>query len=137
MLTLRFSRTGKRQQAYFRLIVLDKAKDPWGTFLENLGNYNPRSKKLEINAERVKFWLSKGAIPSATVHNLLISQKIIEGKKTRVSRLSKKRKDRLAEKAKTEKPTAPAEKPAEPIKEEAKLVEVAGEAPKVEEAKAE
>lgn len=130
MLTLRFSRTGKRQQAYFRLIVLDKAKDPWGTFLENLGNYNPRSKKLEINAERVKFWLGKGAIASNTVHNLLVSNNIIEGKKMRVSRMSKKRKDRLAEKAKTE-------KTAEPAKEEVKPVEATPEAPKAEEAKAE
>lgn len=48
---------------------------------EDLGWYNPHTKKAEINSERVKYWISVGAKPSATVHNLLVANKIIEGKK--------------------------------------------------------
>ncbi|MBT5338563.1 30S ribosomal protein S16 [Candidatus Falkowbacteria bacterium] len=100
MLSIRFSRTGKKNYPSFRIIVLDKRKDPWGDFLENLGNYDPRTKKLNIKADRVKYWIEKGAQPSSTVHNLLVSQDIIQEKKVRVSRLSKKRTAKLADKQK-------------------------------------
>ncbi len=85
-------------------------KDPWGAFLENLGNYNPESKDCTLDAERIKFWLEKGAQPSKTLHNLLITKGIIDGKKVGVSKISKKRKAKL-EKAKAKK--APVEAPAE------------------------
>ena len=142
---------------YFRIVVLDKQKDPWGKFLENLGDYNPRTKKLNINAESIKSWLAKGAQPSSTVHNILVTQGIIEGKKVRVSRLSKRRKEKLDKKKKDTNDAAEAKKaaaskaaetkpveetaPAEEVKpvEEIKPVEEVkpAEKPKVEEAKTE
>jgi small subunit ribosomal protein S16 len=91
MVKIIFSRTGKKKQAYFRLIVIDKLKDPWGRNLENLGNYDPHTKELVIKEDRLKYWLSKGAQPSATIHNLLIEKKIIEGKKQRKSSITKRR----------------------------------------------
>jgi len=114
---------------YFRIIVLDKQKDPWGKFLENLGTYNPRTKELKIDGEKVKQYISKGAQPSKTIHNILISEGIIEGKKVRVSRLSKKRQVKLTEKAKekAEKKAAKEEAPTEEAPKE--------EAPKEEEKK--
>ncbi|MBU1131741.1 30S ribosomal protein S16 [Patescibacteria group bacterium] len=119
MLTIRLSKIGKKNAPYFRIIVLDKRKDPWGDFLENVGNYNPRTKELNLKTDSIKNWLSKGAQPSKTVHNILVTQGIITAKKVRVSKLSKKRKEKLAEKAKTEQKKAeaaapkPEEKPAE------------------------
>lgn len=107
MVVIKLSRVGKRSKPAFRLIVLDRAKDPWGTFLENLGNYNPRSKELNLNVERIKYWLSKGAQPTDTVHNLFVSKGLIDAKKVRVSRLSGRRKEKLAQKEKAN------EKPAE------------------------
>lgn len=88
-----------------RLIVVDKQKDPWGAYLENLGNYNPRTKEGTFNVERIKYWISKGASPSATVHNVLVTKGIIEAKKKRASYLTKKRKEKMAQEAK---PAAPA-----------------------------
>jgi len=55
-----------------------------------LGAYDPRQKdKTAIDAEKVKHWISKGAQVSDTVHNMLISKKIITGKKINVLPLKK------------------------------------------------
>lgn len=114
MLTIKLSRFGKTKQPTYRILVLEKSKDPWGDYLEMLGHYNPRNKELKLNVERVKYWMSKGAKPTDSMHNMLVSQGIIEGKKKRVSRLSVERKAKL-EKEKGEKAKT-AEKPAEPAK---------------------
>jgi len=61
-----------------------------GRTLEKLGSYNPiNDKEKNLNVERIKYWLSKGAQPSGTLHNYLIEQKVITGKKINV--LPKKR----------------------------------------------
>ena len=52
-----------------------------GRSVEEVGFYNPATKEKIVKAERIKYWMSVGAKPSATVHNLLISEKVIEGKK--------------------------------------------------------
>lgn len=104
MLSIRLTRVGKKKQPVYRVIVLDKRKDPWGKSLEILGNYNPRTKPATVNLkiERIKYWIGVGAQPSVTVHNLLINQKIIKDKKIRATTISKKRADKRAE-AKKEK----------------------------------
>ena len=90
MLAIRFSRRGKRNQPFFRIIVSEKAKDTVGDFLEDLGFYNPRSKEVSFKKERILHWINCGAKPSATVHNLLIKHSIIEGQKIKVMRRHKK-----------------------------------------------
>ena len=53
--------------------------------MENLGNFDARrGEKAEFKADRIKHWMSVGAQVSPTVHNLLVSRKIIEGKKINV-----------------------------------------------------
>lgn len=75
-------RVGKKNQPSFRIIVTEKTRGPKsGRFVEKVGFYNPLTKERKVNAERIKYWMSVGAKLSATVHNLLISEKIIEGKK--------------------------------------------------------
>jgi small subunit ribosomal protein S16 len=113
MLSIRLTRVGKTKEPSFRLIVLDKRKDPWGDYLENLGTVNRRGKekKYALNADRIKYWISKGAQPSAPVWNMLVDQKIVEGKK--------KKAHNSARKAAVAAP-AEAAKPAEAKKEEAK-----------------
>lgn len=106
MLALKFTKIGKKNMPYFRLIAVDSHKDPWGTYLENLGNYNPRTKECKLNEEKIKFWLSKGAKASASVHNLLVTKGIITAKKVSVTNISKRHKTRLDEKAKKAAPTA-------------------------------
>lgn len=110
MLKIILSRTGKKKQAFFRLIVTQKTKDPWGAYLENLGNYNPRSKQLEIKADRVKHWISQGAEPSATVWNMLVTKGLVEGKKKKVTKISKRRAVKIAEKKKSKEPAVEAPK---------------------------
>ncbi len=120
MLAIKLSRTGKKSYPYFRLVVVDKLKDPWGRVLENVGNYNPRTKEAQLEVERIKFYLEKGAQPTTTIYNLFISQGILSGHKKRVSSLTKKRKDAMAQKekaakAEAEKKAAAQEKPAEEV----------------------
>lgn len=103
MISLRFAKIGKKKMPYFRLIAVDKQKDPWGAFLEILGHYNPRTKELKIELERVKYWLSKGAEATKTVHNLFITHKIIEGKKLNVTSINKRKRNKMDAKDKANK----------------------------------
>ncbi len=119
---IRLQRVGKKNQAMFRLVLTDKQNGPKsGRFNEILGSYNPHSDQVQFDAEKIKYWISKGAQPSDTVHNLLISQKIIEGKKRNV--LGKKTpilKEAPAEEAPKEEAPAPeAESAPEPVAQEA------------------
>ena len=110
MLMLRLQRLGKAKQPTYRLIVSEKARDTQAGSLEILGHYSPvnKEKKLELKVERVKYWLSVGAQPSNTVHNLLLKNGIISDKKKKRSVfLSKKRKTKIEE-AKKKKAEAPA-----------------------------
>ena len=88
MLAIRLQRIGKKKQPTYRLVVSDKQKDLYGTQLEILGHYNPiaQPKVIEFKADRIKYWLSVGAQASATVHNLLVSQKIVDKKKVKAWR---------------------------------------------------
>jgi small subunit ribosomal protein S16 len=101
MLVIRFLRIGKRNQPSFKIVVTDKRRAPrGGRFVEEVGFWNPLTKKKSLKAERIKYWISKGAKPSDTVYNLLISEKIIQAKKIAVH---KKSKEKLAKEV-TEKP---------------------------------
>ncbi|MBU4298604.1 30S ribosomal protein S16 [Patescibacteria group bacterium] len=82
MLVIRLFRVGKKNQPNFKIVVTDKKNPPRaGIFVEEVGFWNPLTKEKILKADRVKYWLSVGAKPSATIYNLLISEKIIAGKK--------------------------------------------------------
>jgi small subunit ribosomal protein S16 len=103
MITIRLSRVGKKKQPMYRFVIMDKRKDPWGKSIEILGSCNPRTKETTLNVDRVKYWLSKGAETSESVWNILVDQKIVEGKKRNVTHLTAARRKAIAEeKAKTE-----------------------------------
>jgi len=88
MLTIRLTRKGKKNQPFFRVVVIDKRRSSkGGRAVEDLGYKNPLTKKISINKERALYWISKGAQPSPTVHNLLVSEKIIDAKKIHVARV--------------------------------------------------
>ncbi len=104
MLTIKLARRGKKNQPTFKLIILEKHKDPFGDYLENLGWWNPRTKKGDFKKERILYWISKGAQLTDSVHNLLVNQKIITDKKRKIKiRPSKKKTE--AKPAEKEKPT--------------------------------
>ena len=81
MLRIRFLRVGKKNSPSFRLVVTPKESPPKGKFLEILGFYNPRLKEMNLKKERIEYWISQGAQPSDTIHNLLIKEGIIKGTK--------------------------------------------------------
>lgn len=119
MLIIRLQRVGRIHEPTFRVVLVDsKRSTKSGQALEVLGNHDARKAKnnSNVDAERIKYWISKGAQLSDTMRNLLISKKIITGKK--VNALPKKRpiKKELTEE---EKKAAEAPK-AEEKKEEAK-----------------
>ncbi len=85
MLKIRLQRTGRKNDPHFRLIVTESILKPKTTqFAEILGTYNVKAGVFTAKADRVKHWISVGAQASDTVHNLLVSKGIIEGKKINV-----------------------------------------------------
>ncbi len=89
MLMMRLQRVGRKNDPSFRIVVTDKRNGPKSSkHIDQVGSYHPKTKHFIIDAEKVTKWLSQGVQPSPTLHNLLISKKIIEGKKVNV--LSKK-----------------------------------------------
>ena len=115
MLTIRLQRVGKKKLATYRLIVSEKSRDTHDRYVEQLGSFNPHAKENSFvpKIERIKYWISQGAATSATIHNLLLSAGIIEGKKVKSVFLSKKRQTKLSEKKKVAAP-APAAPSAPP-----------------------
>jgi small subunit ribosomal protein S16 len=100
MLMIRFQRIGRTNDPAFRIAVLEKTRAAKaGSIVEQVGTYNPRSKALTLNAESIKEWMAKGAQPTDSIRNLLISQKVIEGKKINVLPKKTPQKDEAAEAA--------------------------------------
>jgi small subunit ribosomal protein S16 len=89
MLMIRLQRIGRKNDPAFRVVLTDsKNSTKSGKFLEILGSYQAKQGTKTFNGERIKHWMGKGAQLSDTVHNFLVQEKIIEGKKVNV--LSKK-----------------------------------------------
>lgn len=137
MLMIRLQRTGRKHEPVFRVVVTDSKTGPKsGKHIEILGSYDARQKdRAIVKADRVQHWITQGAQVSDTVHNVLVDQGIIEGKKKNA--LPKKTpivkeptEEEIAAEAKAKEET---EKPVEEEKKE----EVVEEAPVVEEEKTE
>ena len=91
MLSIRFFRTGKKNQPFYKVVVCDRRNAArGGRFLEVLGFYNPKTKEKQIKQERVEYWLGCGAKATATAHNLLVKEGIIKGTKIAKHKKSKK-----------------------------------------------
>lgn len=82
MLRIRFFRIGKKNQPAFKIVVTDKRNPPrGGRFVEEVGFWNPITKEKNLKKERIEYWLKVGAKPTDSVWNLLLDEKIVEGKK--------------------------------------------------------
>ncbi len=85
MLKIRLQRIGRKNEPSFRVVLTDsKNAAKSGKFLEIVGSYNPKAGETIFKADRIKHWIKNGAQISDTVHNFLVSQKVIEGKKKNV-----------------------------------------------------
>jgi small subunit ribosomal protein S16 len=114
MLKIRLQRVGRKHEPTFRVVLTDsKNSTKSGRFNEVIGSYDPRHKDMTaLDADRIKYWMSKGAQATPTMHNMLISKKIIDGKKINV--LPKKtvpKKEEVVAAAATPTPTPAAEAP--------------------------
>ena len=102
MLMIRLQRTGRKHEPTFRVVLTDKHNSTKsGRYLEVLGSHDPVLDKSELDADRIKYWMSQGAKCSDTMHNFLVRDSVIEGKKINVlpkKKPTQKRKELKAKK---------------------------------------
>jgi small subunit ribosomal protein S16 len=85
MLMMRLQRVGRRNDPAYRIVVTDKRTGPKSDkHVARLGSYNPKLKQLQLDTDAAKDWLQKGVQPSDTVYNILVGQKLIDGRKKNV-----------------------------------------------------
>lgn len=77
MLTIRLARIGKKKHPFYRVVVTEKTRPRNGRFVEIIGTYDPSKKPaaVQLDGERVQYWLGKGAQPSDTVRSLIRNPK--------------------------------------------------------------
>ena len=73
MVTIRLRRAGSKKRPFFRVVVTDSRAARDSSFVEILGHYNPRTRPaiVQVDRERVDYWLKKGAQPSDSVRTLI------------------------------------------------------------------
>jgi len=77
VLMIRLARIGKKKHPHYRVVVTEKSRPRNGRFVEIVGTYDPSKKPAAVNLdrERVQYWIGKGAQPSDTVRSFLRNQK--------------------------------------------------------------
>jgi small subunit ribosomal protein S16 len=76
---IRLRRIGAKKRPFYRIVVADSRSPRDGRFIETIGTYNPLKQPAEVNvkADRVRHWLSCGALPSDTVRHILARQGLL------------------------------------------------------------
>lgn len=128
MLKIRLQRQGRKGSPAYRLVLAEHTMPIQGRFIEKLGHFIPQRKEetMNLNTDRIKYWISVGAQPSQTVARLLFKEGVTEAEKFIKSRPTKPSK---AEQRKAEE----AAKAAENAAQEAALKAQEAEAAEVEE----
>ena len=87
MVAIRLRRAGSKKRPFFRVVVTDSRAARDSSFVEILGHYNPRSKPavVQVDKERVAYWIGKGAQPSDSVRTL-IARHLTPAPRRRVAR---------------------------------------------------
>ena len=123
-LKIRLSRGGSKKRPFYRIVVAEAAAPRDGRYVERVGHYNPmvpkeHENRISVNAERVSFWMEKGAQPTDRVHKLLALVDILKAPEIREqpkkSAIGKKRAEREAEAAEATLKAQAAEAPAEEV----------------------
>jgi small subunit ribosomal protein S16 len=85
MLMLRLQRIGRRNEAHFKIVVIEKTKGPKSQkYVDIVGSYNPKMGTVQMNEDKVKKHLANGVQPSGTVYNMLVTKGLIEGRKKNI-----------------------------------------------------
>jgi small subunit ribosomal protein S16 len=80
---IRLTRVGATKQPTYRVVVADSRKARDSRSIETIGHYNPRTEPVEVNidADKAKHWLDRGALPSDTVARLFRNAGILPAEK--------------------------------------------------------
>jgi small subunit ribosomal protein S16 len=78
---IRLTRVGSKKNPIYRVVVADQRSPRDGRFIEIVGRYNPQTdpSTIELDEEKVKAWLDKGAQPSDAVARLLKAKNLVAG----------------------------------------------------------
>jgi len=87
LLAIKLMRTGAKKRPSYRIVVKEKQSKRDGAYLENLGTYDPTRNPAAINLDmnRVRHWIDKGAQPTATVSRLIRKSEKTEASAAAVS----------------------------------------------------
>jgi small subunit ribosomal protein S16 len=110
---IRLRRIGAKKHPFYRLVVADSRSPRDGKFIEILGTYDPMTEpvKLNLDQDKIKVWLQKGARPSDTARAFLIDQGLLPKESAR-KRPTKPPKPAAAPAAAAPAAAPPAEQPA-------------------------
>lgn len=84
MLAIKLQRIGKKHQPSYRVVVAESRSKMAAPPVEDLGSYNPSTKKANLKKDRLEYWVKTGAQPTVTAHNLLVKEGVISSAKKAV-----------------------------------------------------
>lgn len=114
MLAIRLQRLGRKDLPIYRLAVQEAQRHPSsGRVVAYVGTYNPHTKEVKLNKEKIDFYMGNGAQPTPRVTRLLVDQKVKLPNWVQKPQTSKTSKIRKPEKLRKnqQKPQTPAEEP--------------------------
>jgi small subunit ribosomal protein S16 len=107
-LTIRLARFGQKKRPFYRVVVTEKQSRRDGNFVDLVGTYNPMTEpsSVVLKEDRIKNWVSKGALPSPLVRKLIqdnfpgLLEEREKNQRSRIQAARKKRKERAASRSK-------------------------------------
>ena len=79
---MRLQRVGRKNDPAYRIVVTDKRTGVKSDkHVDRIGSYNPKLSTIILDKDKAKEWLANGVQPSVTMHNILVSQGVIDAKK--------------------------------------------------------
>jgi small subunit ribosomal protein S16 len=141
MLKIRLSMGGVRKRPVYKIVIADSRYPRDGKFIEKIGSYNPllpkdKKERIKVEAERVKYWMSKGAQPTLRVSRILGEAQIMPmpkpGNNPQKAVPKKERKKEGEESKEEPKAEAKKEEPKAEAKKEEPKAEAKKEEPKAE-----
>lgn len=87
MLVIRLQRVGRRNDPAYRIVVVERRSKPHAIGVETVGSYHPKTKHTLLKNERILYWMSKGAQPSDTAHNLFVKKGVVKARKRPVGKM--------------------------------------------------
>lgn len=77
MVKIRLTRTGKKNYANYRMVITNNREKRDSKVIEYVGFYNPHTKELKLESERINYWLGVGAQPSESARSLLVKGGVV------------------------------------------------------------